>query len=172
MAAIGLEEVTFILMTSASRTEKGEIDFKKSFDGWMKVNKEWGTDEVQYEGLHGLVKASKKEPYSKEYKEKYGHAEKIQKADDPRYKVDAISGEAFTTLLNVAGREAEHHQLLREYGFPSEQSPEGMRYTPVVEIETDDFGYPINNRPPWLVNEAGEALGDRLDENSPEFKYS
>ena len=83
-----------------------------------------------------------------------------------------MSGESFTTLLNVAGREAEHHQLLREYGFPSEQSPEGMRYTPVVEIETDDFGHPINNKPPWLVNEAGEHLGNRLDEDSPEFKHS
>ena len=164
-----------VLEITLMANENGDIDFKKSFDSWMKINKEWGTDEVQIEGYHGLVKASKKQPYSKEYKEKYGHTEKLLKGvnkTDPRYKVDAISGEAFTTLLNVAGREAEHHQLLREYGFPSEQSPEGMRYTPVVEIETDDFGHPINNKPPWQVNEAGEHLGNRLDEDSPEFKHS
>ena len=107
----------------------------------------------------------------------YGHTDKITKAhngthDDPRYKVDAMSGESFTTLMNYAGREAEHQQLLREYGFPSEQPLEGSRYTPVVEIETNVFGMPIHNKPPWIVNEAGEALGDRLDEDSPYFKGS
>ena len=157
--------------------EKGNIDFKKSFDSWLAVNKEWGTDEIQTESEHGLVKASKKQPYSREYKEKYGHTDKITKAhngthDDPRYIVDAMDGESFTTLMYYAGREAEHHQLLREYGFPSEQPLEGSRYTPVVETETNIFGMPIHNKPPWIVNEAGEALGDRLDEDSPYFKGS
>ena len=49
---------------------------------------------------------------------------------------------------------------------------EGARYTPVVETETNIFGMPIHNKPPWIVNEAGEALGDRLDEDSPYFKGS
>jgi HK97 family phage prohead protease len=80
--------------------------------------------------------------------------------------------EAFATLNNEAGRQAEHAQLLREYGFPSAQPVESMRYVPVVETETDDDGIPIHNLPPWVVNEAGEALGDRLDEDSPGYKKS
>ena len=75
------------------------------------------------------------------------------------------SGKTFPTLENFAGREAEHHQLLREYGFPSEQPQEGMRYTPVVEYETDADGMPIHMKPPWSVNEAGQTLGERLDDS-------
>ena len=82
------------------------------------------------------------------------------------------SKESFVTLNNEAGRQAEHAQLLREYGFPSAQPIESMRYVPVVETETDDDGIPIHNLPPWVVNEAGEALGDRLDEDSPGYKKS
>jgi len=70
-----------------------------------------------------------------------------------------LKSEAMHTIDNVGGREAEHHQLLREYGFPSEQPPEAMRYIPVVETETTDWGAPINNKPPWVVNEAGQELG-------------
>jgi len=80
--------------------------------------------------------------------------------------------ESFVTLNNEAGRQAEHAQLLREYGFPSAQPVESMRYVPVVETETDDDGIPVHNLPPWVVNEAGEALGDRLDEDSPGYKKS
>jgi len=80
--------------------------------------------------------------------------------------------ESFVTLHNEAGRKAEHEQLMREYGFPSEQSYETMRYVPVVETETDDDGIPIHNLPPWVVNEAGEALGDRLDEDAPDYDKS
>jgi hypothetical protein len=82
------------------------------------------------------------------------------------------NGESFSTLHNYAARDAEHHQLLREYGFPSEQPLEGMRYTPVVEVETNDWGVPINHKPPWTVNEAGQDLGDKLDEDSPDFTDS
>ena len=78
----------------------------------------------------------------------------------------------FATLLNTAGRQAEHHQLLREYGFPSEQPQEAMRYTPVVEVETDDFGIPINMKPPWTVNEAGSHLGKKLDADAPSYDSS
>ena len=82
------------------------------------------------------------------------------------------SGESFATLNNFAGREEEHHQLLREYGFPSEQPSESSRYVPVVETETDDNGIPRNIKPPWVVNEAGQDLGDRLDEDSPDYNKS
>ena len=75
------------------------------------------------------------------------------------------SGQSFTTLHNFEGRDAEHHQLLREYGFPSEQPQDGMRYTPVIETETDENGIPINFKPPWVVNESGQDLGNRLDDD-------
>ena len=80
--------------------------------------------------------------------------------------------EPFDTLYNFAGRDAEHHRLLREQGWPSEQPQEAMRYTPVVETETDDFGIPIKLKPPWVVNEAGEHLGRKLDEDVPTYKDS
>jgi hypothetical protein len=82
------------------------------------------------------------------------------------------NGKTFSTLHNYAARDAEHQQLLREYGFPSEQPLEGMRYTPVVEVETNDWGIPINHKPPWTVNEAGQDLGDKLDEDSPDYSMS
>ena len=41
-----------------------------------------------------------------------------------------------------------------------------MRYIPVVETETDDDGKPINIIPPWVVNEAGQDLGDKLDNDT------
>ena len=78
----------------------------------------------------------------------------------------------FATLLNTAGRQAEHHQLLREYGFPSEQPQEAMRYTPVIETETDDFGIPIHMKAPWTVNEAGSHLGKKLDADAPSYDTS
>ena len=80
--------------------------------------------------------------------------------------------ESMATLQNFAGREAEHHQLLREYGFPSEQPFESSRYTPVVETETDDKGIPKNLVAPWTVNEAGQELGEKLDEDSPDYHLS
>ena len=83
-------------------------------------------------------------------------------------KEDIISsGKTFPTLHNFAGRDAEHHQLLREQGFPSEPDLEDMRYTPVSEASVDDDGVPINMKPPWSVNEAGEHLGQRLDKAEP-----
>ena len=93
--------------------------------------------------------------------------EKAKKEEDP-----LKSGKSFATLNNFAGREAEHHRLLQEYGFPSEPSLDSMRYIPVVETETDDDGVPINIIPPWVVNEAGQDLGDKLDEDAPTFKKS
>jgi HK97 family phage prohead protease len=77
-----------------------------------------------------------------------------------------------STLLNVEGRRNEHDQLLREYGFPSAQPFEAMRYTPVVETETDAFGIPMHIKPPWVVNEAGEHLGTKLDSDASTYDSS
>ena len=90
----------------------------------------------------------------------------LSKEEDP-----LKSGKSFTTLNNFAGREAEHHRLLQRYGFPSEVDMRTMRYIPVSETETNDDGVPINVRPPWVVNEAGENLGERLD-NDDDLKKS
>ena len=90
-----------------------------------------------------------------------GWMEKEKAGEDP-----LKSGKSFATLNNIAGREAEHHRLLEEYGFPSEPDLDTMRYIPVVETETDDDGKPINIIPPWVVNEAGQDLGDKLDNDT------
>jgi len=47
-----------------------------------------------------------------------------------------------------------------------------MRYTPVIETETDDFGIPIHMKPPWTVNEAGSHLGKKLDADAPTYDTS
>ena len=82
------------------------------------------------------------------------------------------TGEAFTTLENTEARVKEHEQLLREYGFPNEVGAEANRYLPVVETETDDKGVPINMKGPWVVNEAGNDVGELLDEDAPSFSAS
>ena len=93
---------------------------------------------------------------------------KLYKAnDDPM-----TTKESFTTLNNYEGRKKEHDQLLREYGFPSEVDPEANRYIPVIETETDDDGVPINVKGPWVVNEAGNDVGELLDEDAPSFSAS
>ena len=135
--------------------ENGDIDFIKSFNKWQEVQKSdddcpcniFGHDTI--ETFTDIISKAGKDP------------------KDP-----LEDGKPFTTLHNYEGRDAEHHQLLREYGFPSEQPLEGMRYTPVVEVETNDWGMPINHKPPWGVNEAGESLGNRLDEDSPDYSTS
>ena len=78
-----------------------------------------------------------------------------------------MKSEAMHTLENQGGREAEHHHLLREYGFPSEVPPEAARYVPVVETETTDWGCPMHVKPPWVVNEAGQELAIPHVEDSP-----
>ena len=78
------------------------------------------------------------------------------------------SGKTFATLHNFAGRDSEHHQLLREQGFPSEQSQEAIRYLPVAEDSLDEDGKLINVKPPWSVNESGQHLGEYLDESDPD----
>ena len=73
-------------------------------------------------------------------------AQREQWAREDKYKDKSTSkalelfmkSEAMHTIENQGGREVEHHQLLREYGFPSEVPPETARYIPVVETETDD----------------------------------
>ena len=56
-------------------------------------------------------------------------------------------------------RETLHHQFLDEQGFPAEVEPEQNRYIPTAEIELDENSRPINVKPPWVVNEAGQDLG-------------
>jgi len=56
-------------------------------------------------------------------------------------------------------REQVHHQLLDEQGFPAELEAEQNRYIPTAEIELDENSKPINVKPPWVVNEAGQDLG-------------
>jgi hypothetical protein len=134
--------------------ENGDIDFIKSFNAWQQLEK--STDcscslfgHSTIETFTNILSKAGKDP------------------EDP-FK----EGKSFTTLHNFEGRTAEHHQLLREYGFPSEVPTEGGRYTPVVEVETNDWGIPINHKPPWIVNEAGQELGNRLDEDSPDYSES
>ena len=134
--------------------ENGDIDFIKSFNAWQQLEKsaDCSCSVVGHDTIKTftdiLSKAGKdlKDPFKE--------------------------GKSFTTLHNFEGRTAEHHQLLREYGFPSEVPTEGGRYTPVVEVETDDWGIPINHKPPWVVNEAGQELGNRLDADSPDYSES
>ena len=131
--------------------KEGKIDFVKSFSKWRELQK--SVDCACSEFGHDTVSV---------------FTNILAKADKDPFK----SGKSFSTLHNYAAREAEHHQLLREYGFPSEQPLEGMRYTPVVEVETNDWGIPIHYKPPWTVNEAGQELGDRLNEDSPDYSKS
>ena len=163
---------------------QGDIDFKKSFDKWLSLNevvKEWDHSEVQSETEQGVVKGKEERTYSQEYEDQHpGTGAKIEKTMDvftdilkKQKEHDPLkAGHGDTTLNNYEGRVAEHHQLLREYGFPSEQPLESVRYTPVVEVETDEIGLPINNKPPWQVNEAGQHLGAKHDEDLHTFKKS
>jgi len=131
--------------------ENGDIDFIKSFSAWQHLEKADDDCPCSIFG-HETVET---------------FTNILTKAEDP-FK----TGKSFTTLHNFEGRTKEHHQLLREYGFPSEVPLEGGRYTPVVEVETNDWGMPINLRPPWIVNEAGQELGNKLDEDSPDYSTS
>ena len=139
--------------------QNGEIDFIKSFNKWQELQKSedcscslFGHDTI--ETFTDILSKAGKDP------------------ENPFKDGSGISGKSFTTLHNFEGRTIEHQQLLREYGFPSEQPLEGARYTPVVEVETNDWGMPINHRPPWTVNEAGQDLGNRLDSDSPDYSTS
>ena len=67
-------------------------------------------------------------------------------------------GESFPTLMNTQGRQDEHHRLLDQYGFPSELEAEYARYTPVIEEDPSPLAHRL---PPWVVNEAGQNLGER-----------
>ena len=129
----------------------GKINFIKSFGKWQELQKsaDCSCSEVGHDTVSVFTNI-------------------LAKADKDPMK----NGKSFSTLHNYAGRDMEHHQLVREYGFPSEQPLEGMRYTPVVEVETNEWGIPINPKPPWVVNEAGQDLGDKLDEDSPDFNDS
>ena len=74
-----------------------------------------------------------------------------------------VYGESFPTLLNIQGRQEEHHRLLDAYGFPSELEAEYARYTPVIEEDPSILAHTL---PPWIVNEAGQNLGERHYEDA------
>ena len=144
------EKETSYLEGILMEKSNGDIDFVKSFESWRDVEKsnDCPCTEFGHETIETFTDILAKAPK------------------------DPMKDKSFATLHNFEGRTEEHHQLLREYGFPSEQPAEGGRYTPVVEVDTNDWGMPIHNRPPWVVNEAGESLGDRLDEDSPDYSKS
>lgn len=131
-------------MVTLMEKQNGDIDFLSSFMNW-------------------ITKDEKKPHYCSEHGQWEGEDHKAIELMITMKATEKAPTEPFHTLNNVGGREAEHHQLLRELGFPSEQPLESMRYVPVVEVETNDKGVPIHNRPPWVVNEAGQELGERLD---------
>ena len=74
-----------------------------------------------------------------------------------------VYGESFPTLMNTQGRQEEHHRLLDRYGFPSELEAEYARYTPVIEEDLSPFAHKYE---PWIVNEAGQNLGERYYEDA------
>lgn len=114
----------------------------------------------------------------------YVRAAEILKADfDVNHKNTSVAGkssgkdalntkESFTTLHNYEARKREHDQLLREYGFPSEQDPEANRYGRFVEVETDEKGVVMHNKPPWIVAENSELVAEINDEDSPTYHKS
>ena len=166
-------------------SDDGTIDFAKTFNNW--IEKVSYTVDLGDSNMNGPSELDLKFPgwrrNPEEYKEEIERME-MHKTDDharPKkqkgvtdiYKAFGINKDGTTltedpfspnhsmpTLNNEGGREAEHHALLREQGFPSEVPPEAARYVPVAETETNDWGCPINLKPPWVVNEAGQHLGE------------
>ena len=169
-------------------SDDGSIDFSKSFGNWLE-KLSYSVD-LGDTNMNGPSELDLKHPGWRRNPEKYKEELKrmdVQKATDhtrPKkqkgtaaiYKAFGIGiikeedpfspGHSVSTLNNEGGREAEHHALLREQGFPSEVPPEAARYVPVIETETDDCGIPINVKPPWTVNEAGQHLGDNHSEDA------
>lgn len=92
----------------------------------------------------------------------------LNKAEKDPFK----TGESFTTLHNYEARKKEHDQLLREYGFPSEQDPEANRYSRFAEVETDGKGKVLHNKPPWIVAENSEMVAEINDEDAPSYSKS
>jgi len=169
-------------------SEDGNIDFSKSFANW--IEKLSYTVDLGDTNMNGPTEMDLKFPGWRRNPDKYKkelERMNMNKSDDharpkkqkgtatlykafgifkeDRYKrpgeTDPMTGDhSMATLNNQGGREVEHHQLLREYGFPSEVPPEAARYVPVAETETTDWGCPIHIKPPWTVNEAGQHLGE------------
>ena len=91
----------------------------------------------------------------------------INKAKDP-----LTSKEAFTTLHNYGGRVEEHNELLDRMKFPDELAPETLRYATVIHGKQSKDGKNIVSYKPGIVNQAGEMLGDKHDEDASTFKGS
>ena len=170
-------------------SEDGTIDFSKSFTNWIEklsYTVDFGADtnmngpsdmDLKFPGWRRNPDKYKEELERMNMKKADDHARpKKQKGTTNLYKAfgiykedrykrpgetDPMAGDhSMTSLNNEGGREVEHHQLLREYGFPSEVPPEAARYVPVYETETNDWGCPMHVKPPWTVNEAGQQLGE------------
>jgi HK97 family phage prohead protease len=81
-----------------------------------------------------------------------------------------------SSLHNFGGRLAQHRALTQEYGFPSEEiDVETRRYLPVNEITVDDFNHIVKRFKLWVVNEAGQELGEYHSEDKlpgAPFEYS
>ena len=80
--------------------------------------------------------------------------------------------ESMTDMHNVEALRQEHDALKREQGFPEEQDPNAMRYQRYAEMETDEQGKIMHNKPPWVVNEASEMIAEINDEDAPTYKKS
>tara|TARA_R100000152_G_C6768927_1_gene194567 strand:- start:213 stop:1526 length:1314 start_codon:yes stop_codon:yes gene_type:complete len=91
----------------------------------------------------------------------------INKAKDP-----LTAKESFTTLHNTGGRIEEHNNLLDRMKFPNELAPETLRYATVIHGKQSKDGKNIVSYKPGIVNQAGEMLGDKHDEDAPTFKTS
>ena len=167
-------------------SDDGTIDFAKSFNNWVEkltytvdIGADAGSSgpselDLKFPGWRRDPETYKEEIERMEMHKANDHARpKKQKITTDIYKAFGINkdgttftddpfspGHSIAALNNQGGREAEHHRLLREQGFPSEIPPEAARYVPVAETETNDWGCPINLKPPWVVNEAGQHLGE------------
>ena len=83
----------------------------------------------------------------------------LVKDDNPFTNTPGTDDTAVIGVEAYRRREQAHHRLLDEQGFPSEVEPEQNRYIPTAEVELDEDGKPVNVKPPWVVNEAGQDLG-------------
>ena len=99
-------------------------------------------------------------------------AKYLRKAKENNKKDPLATKESMTVLHNVEARRQEHDALKREQGFPEEQDPNAMRYQRFAEMETDEQGKIMHNKPPWVVNEASEMIAEINDEDAPTYKKS
>lgn len=113
-------------------------------DGSCLIHKE----ETKLEGQHLMVNGNNEIDFTQSFLAFAQEEGLIAKGEDLN---------DFPTLYNTTGREAAHHSLLTQMGWPSQPDPETGRYIPVSEAE--HFGPFICPSDPKVVNEAGQTLG-------------